>query len=210
MSYVILFFLFLIFFFKLLYIMLSAAHPEGKMLQLVAKVQRILQLSAFFEEKLYFLPSESIFPSIFLHSCTQYQQEARHKKCFERRPYNSKALGSIKKSINPIVKIPYSSLQGLISSFTTMIFLKESLILSSKAISCFRLSSSGSAKADWIEFSLYLHHCILCILRSFFGNIATFCTQIYLSPTTKTDIPFYFLITASIVNIIRTFENTWR
>ena len=89
-------------------------------------------------------------------------------------PYNSKALGSIKKSINPIVKIPYSSLQGLISSFTTMIFLKESLILSSKAISCFRLSSSGSAKADWIEFSLYLHHCILCILRSFLGQYCHF------------------------------------
>lgn len=54
----------------------------------------------------------------------------------------------IRKSISPIVKIPFSSVHGCMSSFTMIIFLKESLILNRDAISCLRFSSSGIAKAD--------------------------------------------------------------
>ena len=59
-----------------------------------------------------------------------------------------KQFSSIRKSSKPMVRMPFSSLHGLMSSFTTMTFLKVSLILRREAV----------------YFSL----------RRFFGNIATF------------------------------------
>ena len=64
-------------------------------------------------------------------------------------PYSCfKQFSSIRKSSKPMVRMPFSSLHGLMSSFTTMTFLKVSLILRREAV----------------HFSL----------RRFFGNIATF------------------------------------
>ena len=57
---------------------------------------------------------------------------------------------SNKKSFSPIVRMPSSFLLGLISSFTMIIFLKESLILNSDADSCASFSNVGMAKADWM------------------------------------------------------------
>ena len=64
-----------------------------------------------------------------------------------------KQFSSIRKSSKPMVRMPFSSLHGLMSSFTTMTFLKVSLILRREAV----------------YFSL----------RRFFGNIATFSSQRY-------------------------------
>ena len=61
-----------------------------------------------------------------------------------------KQFSSIRKSSKPMVRMPFSSLHGLISSFTTMTFLKVSLILRREAVSCFLFSSSGKASADCI------------------------------------------------------------
>ena len=61
-----------------------------------------------------------------------------------------KQFSSIRKSSKPMVRMPFSSLHGLMSSFTTMTFLKVSLILRREAVSCFLFSSSGKASADCI------------------------------------------------------------
>ena len=66
-------------------------------------------------------------------------------------PYSCfKQFSSIRKSSKPMVRMPFSSLHGLMSSFTTMTFLKVSLILRREAVSCFLFSSSGKASADCI------------------------------------------------------------
>ena len=48
----------------------------------------------------------------------------------------------------PIVMMPFSSLLGMMSSLTTMIFLNESSMRISEAVSCLTFASSGMANTD--------------------------------------------------------------
>ena len=62
--------------------------------------------------------------------------------------YKSRLSGFNRKSMMPIITIPFSLRHSLILSFTTMIFLKESSMRTNEFCSCSIFSWSGIANAD--------------------------------------------------------------
>ena len=64
--------------------------------------------------------------------------------------YKLKLFSSNKKSYKLMLTMPFSSLCGLITSLTIIIFLKESLILRRELFSCLIFESLGKLYADCI------------------------------------------------------------
>ena len=115
--------------------------------RLQIELNRTLQNSSNFLFSIYLLLSLGV-----LFCC--YRCISSQVFIYSFIPYRwFKQFSSIRKSSKPMVRMPFSSLHGLMSSFTTMTFLKVSLILRREAV----------------YFSL----------RRFFGNIATFSSQRY-------------------------------
>jgi len=94
------------------------------------------------------------FKSLIMRSATillvVYQINNVSSFCIFSINYKLRLSLFIRKSSKPTVNIPCWSLFGLISSFTTMIFLKESLINENDVFSCCSFSILAIANADWI------------------------------------------------------------
>lgn len=69
---------------------------------------------------------------------------------FFSQVYKLKLFSSNKKSYKLMLTMPFSSLCGLITSLTIIIFLKESLILRRELFSCLIFESLGKLYADCI------------------------------------------------------------
>ena len=112
--------------------------------RLQIELNRTLQNSSNFLFSIYLLLSLGV-----LFCC--YRCISSQVFIYSFIPYRwFKQFSSIRKSSKPMVRMPFSSLHGLMSSFTTMTFLKVSSILRREAVSCFLFSSSGKASADCI------------------------------------------------------------
>ncbi len=85
----------------------------------------------------------------FAGKSSRLHKERSPERCGFAAIY-SKESPPIRKSNSPIVRMPLSSRQGVISSLTTMIFWKESSMRRSGAVSCLLFSSSGMDRADCI------------------------------------------------------------
>ena len=94
--------------------------------------------------------SNSRFAYIYLKSAAKIDAFSISPSHTFIHPYISKLSSLSRKSNIPIVVKPLSSRFNLISSFTPMIFLKESLVFKSDLFSWRSFASFGISNADWI------------------------------------------------------------